>query len=174
MVSQLMYVLDCYGSRKMSLQQSFRWHLKGCRWSLHLLVKLHCLHHGIYLFILNVDDNSSRFFIWSRILQTPQKTDGSCMVMQSRLEEQLKCKLLALLAQKGSMTQEVSKRFVDPNLLAIQCLWVIKRKKVVSRLTKLRVFVFSTFLFSTYFYFSTLALQPSICRIVTLFWYFLE
>lgn len=37
--------------------------------------------------------------------------------MQSRLEEQLRCKLVALLAQKGSMTQEVSKRFGGPQIV---------------------------------------------------------
>jgi hypothetical protein len=31
-----------------------------------------------------------------------------CLLMQARLEQQLKSKLLTLLAQKGSMTQEVS------------------------------------------------------------------
>lgn len=38
------------------------------------------------------------------------------VVTQSRLEEQLKCKLLALLSHKASMTQEVRMCFVDPKL----------------------------------------------------------
>lgn len=46
-------------------------------------------------------------------------SDDSWMLVQSRLEEQLKCKLLALLAQKGSMTQEVKPSLLVYSVVAM-------------------------------------------------------